>query len=190
MIKLALPGLIMVLAEFLAFEILTLAASHISGAHLAAQSVLSTIAATAYQLPFPVSIAASTRIANLIGATLTDAAKSAARVSLFAALLIGATNITILFSARHAMPYLFTKDPEVAAIVAGTLPLCIAFQVFDALAAVCNGILRGLGRQEIGGYVNLFSYYVIAMPISFGTGFYLHWDLNGLWLGPAIALML
>jgi putative MATE family efflux protein len=190
MVKLALPGLIMVLAEFLAFEILTLAASHISGAHLAAQSVLSTIAATAYQLPFPMSIAASTRIANLIGATLTDAAKTAARVSIFAALIIGATNITILFSARHAIPYLFTKDPEVAHLVALTLPLCIAFQVFDALAAVCNGILRGLGRQEVGGYVNLFAYYAIAMPISFGTGFGWHWDLNGLWLGPAIALSL
>jgi MATE family multidrug resistance protein len=28
------------------------------------------------------------------------------------------------------------------------------------------------------------------MPISFGTGFGLHWDLIGLWIGPAIALFL
>lgn len=26
------------------------------------------------------------------------------------------------------------------------------------------------------------------MPISFGTGFGLHWDLYGLWAGPALAL--
>lgn len=26
------------------------------------------------------------------------------------------------------------------------------------------------------------------MPISFGTAFGLHWDLVGLWTGPAIAL--
>jgi len=26
------------------------------------------------------------------------------------------------------------------------------------------------------------------MPISFGTAFGLHWDLIGLWAGPAIAL--
>ncbi|KAF2672520.1 putative membrane protein, putative efflux pump [Microthyrium microscopicum] len=188
MIKLALPGLIMVLAEFLAFEILTLAASHISAAHLAAQSVLSTIAATTYQLPFPMSIAASTRIANFIGATLADAAKVSAKVAMMAACFIGAVNIALLFTFRHELPYLFTNDAEVAALVAGTLPVCIAFQLFDALAAMCNGILRGLGRQEIGGYVNLFAYYVIAMPLSFGTGFGLHWDLNGLWGGPAVAL--
>jgi len=28
------------------------------------------------------------------------------------------------------------------------------------------------------------------MPISFGTGFGLHWDLYGLWAGPALALAL
>lgn len=28
------------------------------------------------------------------------------------------------------------------------------------------------------------------MPISFGTGFGLGWGLQGLWLGPAIALFL
>lgn len=28
------------------------------------------------------------------------------------------------------------------------------------------------------------------MPVSFGTAFGLHWDLYGLWAGPAIALAL
>lgn len=80
MIKLALPGLLMVEAEFLAFEILTLAASWLSVTHLAAQSVVSTITAITFQIPFPISIAASTRVANLIGASLTDAAKTSAKV--------------------------------------------------------------------------------------------------------------
>lgn len=65
----------MVEAECLAFEILTLASSYFGTTHLAAQSVLATIATFTFQIPFPISIAASTRIANLIGATLADAAK-------------------------------------------------------------------------------------------------------------------
>ena len=68
------------------------------------------------------------------------------------------------------------------------LPLCAAFQLFDALAACCNGILRGVGRQAVGGYVGLFCYYVVAMPISMGTAFGLGWKLIGLWAGVAIAL--
>ncbi len=188
MIRLALPGLLMVEAEVLAFEILTLAASYFDTSHLAAQSVVATLAAYTYQIPFPISIAASTRVANLIGATLTDAAKVAARVAGFAAVLAGLFNVILLSGLRSYIPQLFTSDPVVIALIAKVLPLCAAFQLFDALAACCNGILRGLGRQEIGGYVQLFCYYAVAMPISFGTAFGLGWQLEGLWAGVAIAL--
>ena len=36
--------------------------------------------------------------------------------------------------------------------------------------------------------MQLFCYYVIAMPISMGTAFGLGWKLYGLWAGVAIAL--
>ncbi|KAH0547638.1 hypothetical protein FGG08_000127 [Glutinoglossum americanum] len=162
MIRLALPGLLMVEAEFLAFEILTLASSYLSTTHLAAQSILGTISSITFQIPFPISIAASTRIANLIGATLSGAAKTSAKVALVAAAIVGLLNMILLSSLRKFIPQLFTNDPDVIEMVAKVLPLCAAFQLFDALAANCNGILRGLGRQEIGGWVNLFFYYVVS----------------------------
>lgn len=188
MVRLAIPGLIMVEAECLAFEILTLAASYFGTSHLAAQSVLATLTGITFQIPFPISIAASTRIANLIGATLADAGKISARVAGFAAIAVGVFNVILLSSLRNYIPQLFTNDPEVIELVAKTLPLCAAFQLFDALAACCNGILRGLGRQEVGGYVQLFCYYAVAMPISMGTAFGLGWKLYGLWAGVATAL--
>jgi len=80
MIRLALPGMIMVVAEWFAFEILTLASGRMGVEFLAAQSVLVTVTGTTFQLPFPLSIAGSTRIANLIGAKLVDAAKTSAKV--------------------------------------------------------------------------------------------------------------
>lgn len=83
MIVLALPGLIMLEAEWMAFEILTLLTSQFGAEYLAAQSVLMTVATVAFYIPFPVAIAASTRIANLIGAKLVDAAKMSAKVVCF-----------------------------------------------------------------------------------------------------------
>ena len=80
MIRLALPGMIMVEAQYFAFEILTLSASQFGSAHLAAQSVLVTVTSTTFNIPFPLSIAASTRVANLIGARLSDAARTSAKV--------------------------------------------------------------------------------------------------------------
>ncbi|TQB69757.1 hypothetical protein MPDQ_001381 [Monascus purpureus] len=190
MVRLALPGLVMVEAECLAFEVLTLASSYLGTSPLAAQSVVSTISSLAFQFPFPLSIAGSTRIANLIGATLVDAAKTSAKVNMICAVVVGLFNMLLLSTLRWYIPRLFSSDPEVIDLVAEVLPLCAAFQLFDALACNCNGILRGLGRQEIGGYVQLFSYYVVAMPISMGSAFALHWGLLGLWSGVAIALAL
>lgn len=80
MIRLAIPGMIMIEAEYLAFEILTLASSRFGPEALAAQSILATLASVAYQLPFALSIAASTRIANLIGAGLVPAAVTSTQV--------------------------------------------------------------------------------------------------------------
>lgn len=188
MIKLALPGLVMIEAECLAFEILTFLSSYFGQETLAAQSVLATITSLTFQIPFPLSIAGSTRVANLIGATLADAAKISTKVTFSAAVVVGIINVTLLSALKGYIPHLFTSDEEVIRVVAEILPLCAAFQLFDALAASCNGILRGLGRQEFGGYVQLVCYYVVAMPISIGTAFGLGWGLWGLWTGVALAL--
>lgn len=80
MVRLALPGMLMVEAEWLAFEILTLVTSRLGTSYLAAQSVLATVTSTTFQISLSLSIAASTRLANLIGAGLVDAAKTSARV--------------------------------------------------------------------------------------------------------------
>jgi MATE family multidrug resistance protein len=107
---------------------------------------------------------------------------------LVGAFIVGIINVTLLSCLRDRIPILFTNDQDVIDLVARVLPLCAAFQLFDALATNCSGLLRGIGKQAVGGWVNLFCYYVIAMPISFGTGFGLQWQLEGLWTGVAIAL--
>lgn len=162
MIRLALPGLAMVMAEFMAFEILTLASARISATHLAAQTILQSLSVMAYQLPFPLSIAASTRVANFIGAALPDAAKVTMRVAFVGGTILGLFNMVMLSSLREYIPVLYTDEPDVRELAARTLPLNAAFQLLDALAAQGNGVLRGLGKQEIGGYINLFAYYGVS----------------------------
>ncbi|KAK3680742.1 mate-domain-containing protein [Podospora appendiculata] len=190
MIRLALPGMIMVVAEWFAFEILTLASGRIGVSSLAAQSVLVTVTSTTFQIPFPLSIAGSTRVANLIGAKLVDAAKTSAYVTVVGGVIVGLFNVTLLASLRYQIPLLFTQDAEVVELVARTLPVCAIMQLFDGMAAVSHGLLRGIGRQEFGGYANLVCYYLVALPVSFGLGFGLDWRLPGLWIGVTIGLLL
>ncbi|KXJ92171.1 MATE efflux family protein [Microdochium bolleyi] len=190
MVRLALPGMIMVEAEWLAFEILTLATSQFGADYLAAQSILVSLTSATFQIPFPVSIAASTRIANLIGAKLVDAAKTSAKVAVVAGFSISLFNTIMLFAFRYQLPLLFTSDPLVTSLVAELMPLCAAMQIFDGVACMAHGLLRGIGRQSFGGYANLLTYYLVALPISFGTAFGLGWKLQGLWLGVTIGLVI
>jgi Na+-driven multidrug efflux pump len=51
------------------------------------------------------------------------------------------------------------------------------------MAAMEGGILRGQGRQHLGGIVNLVVYWVIALPIGLVLAFQADWGLYGLWAG-------
>lgn len=190
MIRLSIPGMIMVEAEWFAFEILTLATGQFGSTYLATQSILMTITSTTFQLPFPIAIAASTRVANLIGAGLVDAAKTCAKVAAWTGVAVGLFNVTLLTVFRHQLPLLFSKDSDVVELVASVMPVCAVMQVFDCMAAISHGLLRGTGKQEFGGYANLICYYVVALPLAFGTGFGLGWKLYGLWFGVSVGLAL
>lgn len=190
MIRLALPGMIMVEAEWLAFEIMTLLAGRFGTEYLAAQSVLVTLSSISYQIPFPMSIASSTRVANLMGAGLVDAAKITGKVTFVAACLIGLLNLAVFSSLRFHLPLLFTNDPGVIEAVARVLPFVAVMQVFDGLGAGAHGLLRGIGKQSIGGPANLISYYAISFPISLTLAFGLDWKLEGLWAGITVGLVI
>jgi MATE family multidrug resistance protein len=162
MLRLALPGLVMIMAEFLAFEILTLASANFSATHLGANTVLQSLSVMTYQLPFPLSIAGSTRVANLVGAGLPEAGKCTAKVMLVIGAVIGIFNMLALSIFREQIPHLYTRDPDVIALAAKTLPVNAAFQLWDALAAQCNGIMRGLGKQAAGGLISLVVFYGVS----------------------------
>ncbi|ODV98337.1 hypothetical protein PACTADRAFT_48117 [Pachysolen tannophilus NRRL Y-2460] len=188
--KLALPGVIMIEAEFLAFELLTLFASHLGTNTLAAQSVVTTMASLTYQVPFAISIASATRIANFLGASLPALAENCAKVGLVFGLAVSVLNFSFLFFFQKSIAHGFTSDENVVVIVAKILPLVAFIQIFDALNAVSAGCLRGQGLQKIGGTVNLISYYIIGLPVSYILTFHYGLGLYGLWLGTGLALFI
>ena len=180
----------MVEAEYLAFEVLVIASAQLSTASLAAQTILATLNSVFWQIPFSISIAGATRIAQYIGARSATSAKTSALVALVLTLICSSTNGTLFFAFRAFWPTIFSDDPDVMELVEAALPLIAVMQVFDGLVACCNGVLRGIGRPSVGGWVNLSSYYVVALPLSLWSSFVLHWGLKGLWAGVTVALVI
>ena len=139
-----------------------------------------------YHIPFSVGVAVSTRLGNLIGAGSLVAARTATKTYILTFLVIGLFDFTFLTCFRNILPKAFSSDPEVVSIVATVLPLLAVFQFADSSTALVNALLRGLGKQSIGGWCNLFVYYVIAVPLALWLCFAWDWKLVGLWTGCAV----
>lgn len=103
--------------------------------------------------------------------------------------MVGCINMLIFITLRSYIPRVFTDDDTVVEVASQVLLVCGGMQVFDALAAVSHGLLRGIGQQAIGSYANLFAYYLVALPISLSTAFALGWKLAGLWTGITLGLV-
>jgi multidrug resistance protein, MATE family len=163
MIRLAVQGVIMVEAEWLAFDIIFVFASAWLGAkYLAAQSVLFNFSILIYHIPFPASIAASTRLGHLIGSGALGAARIAVTTYYLIFLGIGLFDLSFIMAMRDVIPRVFSDDDEVRSLVSMMMPVLALFQLLDSTTALSNGLLRGLGRQNIGGWVNLLVYYLVS----------------------------
>ncbi|VEU24396.1 DEKNAAC105542 [Brettanomyces naardenensis] len=192
LIRLSIPNLIMIVSEFLSFEILTFLASYLGTSALAAQSVISTMASLTYQVAYGVSISASTRIANFLGAQLPNAAIITARMVFVVTVFVALANSSFLYFGRFRIANWFSDDADVVSVIDHVFPLISLIQIFDALNATSAGCLRGQGMQKVGGYVNLFSYYLLGIPIGIFLAFHFPKDhplgLLGLWCGVGLAL--
>lgn len=190
MLDLSIPGVLMVEAEWLAFEILTFTASKFGTTVLAAQSILTTTTGLLYQVPMALSITTSTRVAWFIGAASKSSAIIAASALIRTSVVLGLLNGLFIMIFRHSLALLYTNDEKVITLAAQVLIVAAIYQVWDFVTCSTAGVLRGQGRQKIGGYLNLFCYYLIALPFAFAMAFYFKFELLGLWFGMITALVM
>jgi len=174
--------------EVWAFQFATLLAGRLGKTELAAHTIVLNLAALSFMVPFGISMAASVRVGNLVGAGNGSGARTSALLALglTAALMLGAA--CIFFFARNGLPLAYGALPHVREVAASILPIAAAFQLFDGLQAVGGGILRGLGRTRPAALFNLVGYYVLALPLSAWLAFEAKIGLPGVWIGLAVGL--
>ncbi|EFX06256.1 mate efflux family protein [Grosmannia clavigera kw1407] len=190
MVRLALAGSAVTLAEWAAFEILTFSTSYVSSTHLAAQTVLTTTSVVMWHIPFSVSVAVSTRIGHLVGAGLIPAARRAAALYSVVFVVIGLFDGIFLVSLRHHLGLVFSDDGPVRELAAQAMLAVGAFQIVDAINCGCNGVLRGLGRQSLAAWLVFFVNYFAAVPLAIWLELGpWHLELNGVWIGLGLGMI-
>jgi MATE family multidrug resistance protein len=183
MLHLALPGVVMVEAEYLAFELMTILAARFGTNALAAQSIALSMGSLLFQPIFAALVAVLTRIGNYVGKEDVPAAQMVTRLLFGVAVLLGFVNFGAAFFGRQRWGRAFTDLGDVLKLSNHILVLVAINQFLDAMNVVCAGVLRGQGRQKIGLVLNLVSYYVVAIPLGYVLAFPMGMGLSGLWVG-------
>lgn len=174
--------------EVWAFQIATLLAGRLGEIPLAAHVVALNLASLSFMLPLGVSLGATTRIGNLVGAGRLQRAQRSAYIALAIGGAVMTFSAVIFVVARSWLPWMFTEDSTVVAMAATVLPIAGAFQLFDGVQAVGAGVLRGMGTPKPAAVFNIVGFYGLALPIAVGLGFGLELGLPGVWWGLAVGL--
>ncbi|AMD19215.1 HBR314Cp [Eremothecium sinecaudum] len=191
MCRLAFPGLMMIEAEYLSFEVLTIMSTYFGVKAIAAQTVIANIGSLVYQIPFAMGCVVSTRIANHIGMSLPRNAKTAVKATYYVSCLVGVGNLLLIALFNKPLARMFTKDEEVIELAHSVSYILALNQLYDAFTTFGTAILRGQGRQRLGGVWNIIAYYFFAIPLSGWLAFGpLHMELIGLWLGCGAGILL
>jgi MATE family multidrug resistance protein len=174
--------------EYWAFSISMIWAGWLGPEALAAHSIVVAISSFTFMLPLGVSVAAVTRVGNLVGAREHAGAQRAAWVALGLGSGLMALCAVALVVARQPLSELFTDDPAVVALCAAILPIAAAFQVVDGAQVVGSGVLRGMGRTLPAALIMLIGFYGVALPLAWWLGVRNGAGLVGIWWGLALGL--
>jgi len=184
-LSLAIPSCIMICLEYWCFEILIILAGLLPNPKLeiATLSVCLSTTSLNYMIPFGLSAAASTRVANELGAGDAPAAKQAviSVVGLSAAQALVVSSMLLLL--RHHWGWLFSGDAEVVETVAGIMLFIACVAILDGIQGVLSGVARGCGWQELGAVINLGAFYGVGVPISVFLAFVFDFGGRGLFMG-------
>ncbi|XP_034056981.1 multidrug and toxin extrusion protein 1-like isoform X2 [Gymnodraco acuticeps] len=154
-LRLAIPSMLMLCLEWWLYEIAGFLAGIISEVELGAQSIVYQLAVIVYMFPMGISVAASVRVGNALGAGNTEQAKLSSKVSFICACCVSCLIGAVLIVFKDLVGYIFTTEKDIIQRVSDVMKMYGVIHVAEAIAGVTGGIVRGTGKQMIGAVCNL-----------------------------------
>jgi MATE family multidrug resistance protein len=155
---------------FMAFFIARLGATPVAGHQLAVNLV-----SLMYMLPLAIANAASTLVAQRIGAAEPVAARRVGRHGLVIGMLAGAAAGTAVYLLRGPLLAVYTNDPVIVAAALPLLAWVALFHFADATQAVASFVLRAYRIVNLPLLVNA----VAIWGVGLGGGWLLAFDVTG-----------
>ncbi|CAN6286096.1 unnamed protein product [Urochloa humidicola] len=190
LLRLALPCCLHTCLEWWSYEILVLLTGRLPDARraVAAAAVALNLDYLLFAAMLALSVTASVRVSNHLGAGDAGAARRAARVSLAAGAAAGAAGGLLMLAARRPWARLYTpRSPEVRGAAARAMQVMALLELINFPLNVCGGIVRATARPLLGIYAVVAGFYLLALPLGVALAFFSTFNTNSLGLQGLLA---
>lgn len=183
-LRLGIPGGLTFFFEVATFALAVVIVGWLGEDRLAAHQIAINMASVTYMMATGISSAAAIRVSAAVGQQSQEGVWRAG-IAAFT-LSIGFMGLmTLLFlTANDWLVTLYIRDnPAVMTIAASLVIVAGFFQLSDGIQVVALGGLRGLSDVNVPTLITLFSYWVVALPLSYVLAFPFKMDAIGVWIG-------
>ena len=172
--------------EMTSFAVFSTAVARLGDASMAASQAFIILLSLSFMQAIGISMAVSTMVGQYIGAKELEHAERSFRSGIILAASLGVAVALLFALASRPLISLFSNDPEVIRLGVALLRVGAAFQLFDALAIVADGALRGAGDTRWPFLARFLLSWGVFLPLAWGFGFYLEGGLTWAWTGGLI----
>ena len=162
--------------------------SGLGTAALAAHQLANSGESLCYMPIFGFSIAATTLVAQNLGAGDKERAFKQGAWSTWMSVGVMCTASAIMFALAPNIIDLFSNDAAVIALGGRVLRIEAFAEPFFAIATVVAGVLRGAGDTRWPFYISLAGMWLMRVPIAFVLINLFGWGLEDMWVSMAVDL--
>lgn len=186
---LGLPIGFSVFAEVAVFAFVGLLMSRFGSNIIAAHQAAMNFSYLAYAFPMSISNALTIIVAYEIGHQRRDSANEFIKLGIVTSLLIAVVTLVLLYFNRPLVASLYGNSESFIALTTVFITYSLLFQLFDAIAAPIQGILRGYKDAQMPFILCLVGYWMIGMPAGMLVDYMTALGPYSYWIALIVGLM-
>lgn len=176
--------------EMVTFALFTTLVARMGDRPMAASQAFLSLLHLSFMQVVGISVAAGTLVGRYLGAgdlgAVQRSYRNAQRLGFIVVVIVAA----LFLGVPELLMRIFSNDPEVIRLGRPLLAVGALFQLFDAVAIVASGSLRGAGDTRWPFVAQTTLAWTAYLPLAYGMGVLLDGGLIGAWLGGAAYVLL
>ncbi|MVM35844.1 MATE family efflux transporter [Spirosoma sp. HMF4905] len=183
-LRLGIPGGLTFFFEVATFALAVVIVGWLGEDRLAAHQIAINMASVTYMMATGISSAAAIRVSAAVGRGSREGVWRAGVAAFMLSVGFMGVMALLFLTANDWLVTLYIRDnPAVMKIAASLVIIAGFFQLSDGVQVVALGSLRGLSDVNIPTLITLFSYWIVALPLSYVLAFPFKMDAIGVWIG-------